>query len=94
MNTFFCEECNTERACILGCSSEVCAAIHKDAHLMERFRGLAEIGAAIVVQAFVQWAVYGCKACDMLDNGECFKYNLNVNCTKRAVYDNFLVMKE
>lgn len=91
---FFCHECNMNRDCIPGYSVAVCAAMHTDAHRMGRFRGLAEIGAAVMVQAFVQWAVYGCKTCDMLNNGECIKYGLDKSCTKRAFYDNFLSMKE
>jgi hypothetical protein len=91
---FFCRECNMNRDRIPGCSVEVCAAIHKDAHLMERFRGLAKIGAAVMVQAFVQWAVYGCVACGALESGDCDKRNLRDSCQARAYYENFLSMKE
>lgn len=91
---FYCEECGCVRLGIPGVSLDVSETIHKDAHFLERHRALCGIGAAIMIQAFVQWAVYGCKTCASLDNGECSKRGLWESCQARAYYENFLSMKE
>lgn len=52
---------------------------------------LAEMGAACMISAFLQWAVYECPTCECLDDrGDCTHYGLGYNCQCHAFYDNFL----